>query len=154
MTTLSTQWPYEPFTGLFSPSFVKDLFEGLDYPQKEAYDIKSDYPYDLYVERNEDKQIINYVLEYALSGFKKEDISVKVVGNELRVNVNQDTSDEVPGESVRDYLHKGIAHRNTRVSFKLGSMVDKKKIAMEFNNGLLTINIPIMSEETVELKFK
>jgi HSP20 family molecular chaperone IbpA len=116
----------------------------------DPYGIKSDYPYNIYIERDDDNQIVSWNLQYALSGFTKEEISVKVVGDELRINVEKTKDDEC---KEVEYYHKGIAHRDTRVNFKLGPLVDSDNIKMTFENGMLDITIPVSTKTTKEIKF-
>ena len=136
------------FEGLFSPTFAMDLLSGID-SKYDPYGIKSDYPYNLYVKKDKDGQVVSWHIEYALSGFTKDEIKVKVVDNELRINVEKKDNET----ENQTYLHNGIAHRNTRVTFKLGNLIDIDNISMKLENGLLEIKLPTITKETKEIKF-
>ena len=149
MTTLSTQpCPHGALEGLFSPSFIRDLFSDLDSPEA-PYNVKSIYPYDLMIIKDADGEVEKFQLNFALSGFSEEDVSVKIINDELKIEVEN----ERKSDASIDYVHQGIAHRAMKVNFKIGSLVDKENIAMKFKNGLLMIDIPIKPKETYTVKF-
>lgn len=108
---------------------------------------KLDYPYNIYVLKNG-----NYVLEVALAGFKKEDISIEVEGNFLILDVEEKPSEKFTGhiktddELIERYTHKGIAKRKVHAKFTLGHRVYTEGIKSEFVNGLLKVTIPITKE--------
>ena len=142
MTTLLRK--NDAWGGLFSPSFIDNMFN-------ETYgkhcEISSDYPYDIFIERGEENQPICYKLRMALSGFSKKDISVKVIDDNLIIEIN------VAEKEEREYIHHGIAHRNSKVVFKLGSKVDIDKITSKYEDGLLKIDVPIIEKAIRDIKF-
>jgi len=149
MTLLSTQQcPHEALDGLFSPSFLRDLFSDLDSPEA-PYNVKSIYPYDLMIIKDKEGELEKFQLNFALSGFLKEDISVEIIDSELLIEVENKRT-EVDYDK---FVHNGIAHRGMKVKFKIGSSIDKENIAMKYENGLLMIDIPVKPKETYKVKF-
>jgi len=72
----------------------------------------------------------NYVLEIAVAGFGKEDITITV--KELQLTV-----EGVKLPSVDEYVHKGIANRDFKQDFVLAEYVVVK--GAEMKDGLLRI---------------
>ena len=83
-------------------------------------------PYNIY--KNKD----TYVLELALAGFTKEDISISV--KELTLTV-----EGVKLPSVDEYVHKGIANRDFKQEFVLAEYVVVK--GAELKDGMLRITL-------------
>lgn len=85
-------------------------------------------PYNI-IKNDED----SYVVEMAVAGFTKDEISIEV----------QDSVLTVEGEKAeatgRDYLHKGIGTRSFRQTFVLAEYVEISKAAL--NDGVLTISL-------------
>jgi molecular chaperone IbpA len=82
-------------------------------------------PYNL-VEVGED----TYMIELALAGFKKEDISVEQEKNVLTI---KGSSEEDPSK----YIHKGIGARNFVRTFSLSEYMIVAGVRME--NGVLSV---------------
>lgn len=88
-------------------------------------------------------------IEMALAGYSKNEISINLEGGVLTVKVN------TPEEYDDDYSFlrgcKGITTQNFSQSFRLSEeILDLKKIASKFENGLLTITIPLKAEAIPE----
>ncbi len=83
----------------------------------------------------------SYIIEIALAGYNKEDISVEQVKQKLIIS--SDTNKEV--EDVK-YLYKGIAKRSINLSFVLDEHI--KVIDAKMDNGMLRIKMQrIIPEE-------
>ena len=77
-----------------------------------------------------------YVLEFAVAGFKKENIKIKTEKNVLSI------AGELPEREFQDgegYLHKGIASRKFSRSFTLPEYVEVSGAEME--DGMLYIKL-------------
>ena len=70
------------------------------------------------------------ILEVALAGFSKEELSVTTERNCLTVSAKKTKDD-------RTYSHKGISTRSFSRNWQLGDDVEIEKV--EFNDGLLTV---------------
>jgi len=77
------------------------------------------------------------VFDVAVTGVAKEDISIQIQDNILRINY--DKSKEEDGV---EYIHRGIAKRSFNLGWKIDSKFDLSKANAEFKYGLLKITIP------------
>jgi molecular chaperone IbpA len=84
-------------------------------------------PYNL-VEVSED----TYMIELALAGFKKEDISIEQEKNVLTIKGSSE-------EDENKYIHKGIGARAFTRTFSLSEYMNVAGVAME--NGVLRVLI-------------
>jgi molecular chaperone IbpA len=94
-----------------------------------AYETHTNYPpYNLVKESN-----VDFRLEIALAGYKKEDIEVTTEWNKLFVDVKKvsDTDDE--------YLHQGLAKRAFTRTWTLSDDVEVKDVS--YVDGLLTVKL-------------
>jgi len=72
-----------------------------------------------------------YELSFAVAGFSKKEISVTQKEGTLFIEGNNNTTDE------KNYLHKGIAERDFKQSFKLSEYMIVTDAKLE--NGLLKV---------------
>ena len=81
-----------------------------------------------------------YIVEIALAGFDKSDLSVTVDNGNLIVKGEKEKKDDV------EFTHKGIANRSFTRSFALGEFMEIT--GAEFENGMLSITVErIVPEE-------
>jgi molecular chaperone IbpA len=85
-------------------------------------------PYNV-IRINEDK----IVLEFAVAGFKKDDISITTEKNVLSIKAEKPEADE------KKYLHKGIAARKFSRSFNLPEYYEVESAG--FEDGILYIDL-------------
>jgi molecular chaperone IbpA len=94
-----------------------------------AYESHTNYPpYNLIKESS-----VDFRLEIALAGYKKEDIEVTTEWNKLFVEVKK------AGDSDDEYLHQGLAKRAFIRTWTLSDDVEVEDVS--FQDGLLTIKI-------------
>ena len=89
----------------------------------------SNYPPYNIVRINEDK----IVMEFAVAGFKKDNISITTENNVLSIKVNKPDSDE------KDYLYKGIGARKFSRAFTLPDYYEVDSAG--FEDGILYIDL-------------
>ena len=77
----------------------------------------------------------NYMVNLAVAGFAKHEISISVENNTLTVSGEIITEDE---EGI-EYLHKGIAMRKFTRTFALGEYMEV--ISAEMDNGILYVAV-------------
>ncbi|KYG82463.1 Hsp20/alpha crystallin family protein [Roseivirga echinicomitans] len=77
-----------------------------------------------------------YTIEMALPGFKKEEISIYVEDDLLRVKAERE--DDYKDKYLRKEIHLDSLKRN----FQLEENVDRDKIEAAYENGLLRILLP------------
>lgn len=115
-----------------------DYLIGFDDFAKTFSDAADNYPpFDVF--RTEEDTVI----EFALAGFKKENISVIVENKILRVSAKKNDCCkkqicEKPN-SYRDYTHRGIALRSFTKQFALAEHAEVQ--TAEYENGVLRIRI-------------
>lgn len=131
----------ELFQSVTSPSFFKMLDEVADVSK--AYNTTTSYPYNLKTVYKDDV-VVKDVIEFALAGFEKSDISVRVVDDKLYINTRKTLKDQPDNEVIK---HHGIAERELNIYFRLGSKQDKTNIKSSMKNGLLIIEIPYKADE-------
>jgi molecular chaperone IbpA len=85
-------------------------------------------PYNV-VKVNDDK----FVMEFAVAGFKKKDISITTEKNVLSIKA------EKPETSEKEYLHRGIAARKFSRSFTLPEYFEVESAG--FEDGILYIDL-------------
>ena len=93
------------------------------------YESHTNYPpYNLVKESS-----VDFRLEIALAGYKKEDIEVTTEWNKLFIEVKKS------GNSEDEYLHKGLAKRAFTRTWTLSDDMEVKDVS--FEDGLLTIKL-------------
>lgn len=119
---------------------TKDFFIGYEEFLKNS--LKSSLPpsyppYNLIQKTDEDQT--NYCLEFAVAGFTSEQLDITIANNSLIVaSIEPDSKDDQDSDEVK-YLHRGIAKRQFKNSFKLSPDVEVVDSTLE--NGILTINL-------------
>ncbi len=83
------------------------------------------------------KQADNYLLQLAIPGLAKEDISIDVNGFQLTVS---HTASE---NSNFDFINKGFDLNGFSRTFKLSQDIDVSKVHASFDAGVLTISLPL-----------
>jgi molecular chaperone IbpA len=77
-----------------------------------------------------------FILEFALAGFDKDEVSITVENGQLKVSGQRSEVEE--DESVT-YLHKGIAARKFSTVFNLPEYMEVEQAL--FSNGILEITL-------------
>ena len=136
MTSLQTAFRHPAFIGfdrLFDElSTVKNVHAG--YP-----------PYNITKESDD-----HYTIELAVAGYEDGDITITSENGHLNIVGNK-------GDDERDYIHKGIAKRNFKQSFRLAEHVVINEASLD--NGILEIRLEkIVPEEkkpkTIPINYK
>lgn len=76
---------------------------------------------------------VEYAIEMAVAGFKKDDINITLQENSLKVEGGSKQ------HSSENYVHKGIAARTFVQTFALADYVEVKTASLE--DGILTISL-------------
>lgn len=76
-----------------------------------------------------------YRIEFALAGFGKDDVEVTIEDGQLTITGSQAENEA----NLENYLHKGIATRSFKKSFRLDQ--DLEVVGGEMTNGILQINL-------------
>jgi HSP20 family molecular chaperone IbpA len=128
-TTLAIHRP-----SLLGRNVFEDIFDSmLDFPQLMQKTTQG-YPVaDIYREENGDT-----VMEFALAGFRKEDLSVEIKPETKSITVIGTTGDS----SSRAGRHR-VARRNFQKTYvNYDNNLDLSKTSADFENGLLRLVVP------------
>lgn len=105
------------------------------------------YPVNIYniIDENT-KNNKSTIIEIALAGFTKKQISVKAIpGKTLTIEINPITQD-ANNIKNKKYLMNGISKRKASINWSLSNKVDFSNFKPKFSNGILTIELPVISE--------
>ncbi len=142
---MTTYYKLNRIPALFSPSWIEQFLTNSN-TKSETSQMFTDinYPYNIVVEKDQTDTPQQYLIEIALAGIGKNNISVKVYDNKLHINIlKPETHDD-----DRHYLRRGISLKKSSVSFALSKDVDAKNIKSTYNDGLLRITVPCLQPET------
>ena len=111
--------------------------------------LKKVFPYPINVYNIIDKKTnLNKetVIEIALAGFTKEEISVKAIpGKSLTIELTPCDAGTTEDEDIK-FLMNGISRRRASITWTLSNKVDLTNFKPKFTNGILTIKLPIISK--------
>ncbi len=88
-----------------------------------------------------------YVIEMAVAGFKKSEITVEVEQNQLTIRGQSETPNE---SSNREYLHRGLSSRDFVRTFPLAEHIEVKQAKIE--NGVLTVDLERIIPEALKAR--
>ena len=152
MTTYLRELSPNGLTSQLSTPFdilVRNFFDS-DSLYNPIHSAKLKHPIDVF----EDKDGLH--LDVACTGLTKDDISLDIEGDILKVGYNKEEledTDETPG---RDYYYQGIAKRSFNFGYKVAPRFNLSKAEAEMENGLLNITVPyssnVTSIKTVKIK--
>jgi HSP20 family protein len=135
MTTLATYRPSLLGRGVFD-----DIFDSmLDFPSL-MNRTTSGYPVaDIYHEQNGDT-----VMEFALAGFKKENLHVEIYPDKRSIHVSADSHGDEEEPSLDSRRIARRAFHKTYVNYD--NNLDLSAASADFENGLLRLVIPRLEE--------
>ena len=137
---MSTLFPYDL---LFRDFFKSDL----DF--QPATQAKFSHPVDIF----ETKYGLHF--EVACTGLSKEDVSLDIEGDILKISYSKDAEAADAEAQGRNYIHRGVAKRSFNLGYKIASKFDLSKAEAMMENGLLGIKIPYAEEakpKTIKIK--
>lgn len=141
MTTLMKySKPQNGMVSLFDRFFDDDIFNwNLDVPTNKIapnHDI---------IEKDDE-----YLVDFALAGFKKENVSLNVDDGVLTIEGERKMNDDIK------YNRKGTFYGSFKKSFTLPENINTEKIDASFNDGILSVTIPKDEKakltKTIEIK--
>ena len=103
--------------------------------------------------KNDDGVETCLMLEYAVAGYDKKNISVYVDPDSNTLNISADKQDEKTDDPEVEkrqknfsYVVRGIKKSNWKVSYKIGYHVDKDNIGSWMQDGILYVKVPYKTE--------
>ncbi|MFC6784673.1 archaeal heat shock protein Hsp14 [Halobaculum halobium] len=95
-----------------------------------------------------------FVATVDLPGFDREDVSVSVTDNTLRITAERDESTEAREDDER-VLRRERRHESVRRSITLPAEVEKDAVTAKIRNGVLTVTLPRTDvEESREIEIE
>lgn len=110
---------------------VRNFFD-TDSPFHPLHSVKLKHPVDVY----EDSDGLH--LEVACTGLTKEDVSINIEGDILRVSYEKGGDEQ----TNRDYHYQGIAKRAFNFGYKVNNRFNLSTVNAAMDNGLLKVSIP------------
>jgi len=110
---------------------VRNFFD-TETPFHPLHSVKLKHPVDVY----EDSDGLH--LEVACTGLTKEDVSINIEGDILRVSYEKGNDDP----TNRDYHYSGIAKRSFNFGYKVNNRFNLSEVDAKMENGLLNITVP------------
>jgi HSP20 family molecular chaperone IbpA len=138
----------EMISGMF------DIFEQFNNSIFNKATIKKFFPYPIniynIIDTKQNKNLTT-VIEIALAGFNKDEISVKAIkGKSLTVKLTPHNEEIYKEGVIRKNLTYGIAKREASITWSLNAKVDLEKFKTIYKNGILTIYLPLKEEKINE----
>ena len=112
------------------------------YKADEAYapalNSKQPHPLDIYHDQE------GLYFEIACTGLVKEDISIEVESDVLRISYEKPKDETQP--DLSGYIYHGLSRKSFSLGYKIAPKFDLTKINAEMENGLLKISLPLTKE--------
>jgi len=87
-----------------------------------------------------------YVIEVAAPGLAKEDFKIKLDGNLITIFADKEEKDN------KTVIRKEFAYNSFERSFKFSNKVDVEQISAGYNNGVLSVELPLKKQEIPQKK--
>ena len=103
-------------------------------------------PLDIYTENGDNK----LTLEFAVAGFKKDEIKIELQGHKLYVASNRETVSD-----TKNYLHKRISNRDFNIMIPIPDQFNLDDTEVSFTDGILRIEfekLPTKKAKLLEIK--
>lgn len=114
---------------LFNDPFIGNLAQEFEKVFNKPATYVTNYPPYNIVKINDDK----IVMEFAVAGFKKDDVSISTENNVLSIKA------EKPETEEKNYLHRGIAARKFARAFTLPEYFEVESAG--FEDGILYVDL-------------
>jgi HSP20 family protein len=130
MSTLFQE--HTPFDILY-----RNLFKA-DEAYTPALNSKQPHPLDIYYDQE------GLYFEIACTGLTKEDISIEIESDVLRISYTKPKEEEQ--KDLSGYIYHGLSKKSFNLGYKIAPKFDLTKIKAEMENGLLKISLPLSKE--------
>lgn len=107
------------------------------------------FPVDIY-NVTVDEKIVKTVVEIAMAGVPKDWCNVRIDNNKLIVDIKKPEENKEETKEERVYVQRQISQRSTYISWILNDKINKKKVTVDYKDGILKISLPFVESELVE----
>ena len=101
-----------------------------------AFNSKQPHPLDIYY----DEEGLHF--EGACTGLTKEDVSISVEGDLLKISYKKPESEI----DFSEYIYHGLSKKSFDLGYKISPKYNLSKVGAEMENGLLKLHIPVSEE--------
>ena len=130
-----------PFDRVFDDMF-SSMFPTFSQDFGEDFFVKGSYPKVNVVNRETSIDI-----EAAIPGMSKDEVAVEVTDGTLTIQGTSNQRDDVEDSQ---YVRREIKRSKFQRSFRLGDNLDQAGITANYDNGILTLNIPKIIPDDAE----
>lgn len=100
-------------------------------------------PYNV-INEKKGEEIVKTILEFAVAGYTKDHIDLKIKDDQLTVKASQPVYPE-----HLEFIKKGITSKEFELTLNINtSIVDVENISSKFQDGILVVNLPYVKEYT------
>jgi HSP20 family protein len=121
-----------PFDRIFD-DMLDNMFPLLSKDLGGDFFVKGSYPKVNVINHND-----SVVIEAAIPGMSRDDVSIEVSEGILTIKGSKNQSSEVADQQ---YIKREIKKSSFRRSFRLGDSLDETGVSAAYNNGLLTLTV-------------
>ena len=120
---------------LFALDPIEDMFRGFARPWGTGITARAPQ-----IKLDVNEADANYVVKAEVPGVRKEDIDVRIEGNQVTISaeVKKEKEEKKDGRVLRSERHYGFASR----SFSLAFDVDEARSVAKYENGILELTLP------------
>ncbi len=135
-----------------SDFFTNQLMNQLFRETKDSFKNAAERDYGFHVGTNIIEEESYYLIEMAIPGLSKNEISLKVEEGFLKI-----TGEKKEKNSDRKYLRREFGVKKVERNFKLADTVNQNNISAEVKDGILNIMLPKMEQvepqvQNIEIK--
>ena len=120
-----------PFDILFRNFFDRDL------GYLPAAQTKIPHPLDIYYTEE------GLFFEVACTGLSKEDVDIRIEGQEINISYQKPKEDEKLHEG---YIYNGLSRKSFKFGYKIAPKYDLSQTEAALENGLLKIQVPVAEQ--------
>jgi HSP20 family molecular chaperone IbpA len=102
------------------------------------------YPYNIKSFKNGDGVVDSIQFEFALAGFKRDEIRAELTGNLLVITAEKQKSANDSAES--NYIYQGISTSKSIGKFVIARDIDTSKMSARFEDGILVVKLNVKRE--------
>ena len=121
-------------------NFIDDFFPQIPSILRDNFEVPFSKQFTpVNVKQNEN----GYVLEVVAPGFSKEDFKIALDKNTLTISAEKKSEEE---NNTEKHIRKEYKFQSFKRSFTIDEKTDVENISAKYENGVLTLNLPLKAE--------